>query len=99
MSKLCCDCEYCYPLLSLPLKYTCAISGEYVKYGQECHIELAPVVRCKDCRFWEHKKYKSGEWSRCDRLPTLCKEYYLSEDLEPDENFFCAFGERRGDTE
>ena len=47
--KICCNCEYCQVSFALPRKYRCAITEDYVRYSQECNLDLAAVVRCRDC--------------------------------------------------
>ena len=51
-------------------------------------VDAVPVVRCKDCKYnSEHKAIgEDGLW--CD--------YWA---IDPDENDFCSYGERREDGE
>lgn len=49
-------------------------------------LELAPIVRCKDCEYYENEE---------------CANPYIwmsdGAHLWPDEDFYCAKGERRSD--
>lgn len=49
--------------------------------------DVAPVVQCKDCK---HATFYSCKNDKCYRA-ILC-EYQIGTD---DENFFCAYGERK----
>ena len=51
-------------------------------------VDVAPVVRCKDCKF-AHMTY-GGECKYCDAWES-------EESLYLDGDFFCAFGERKDD--
>ena len=44
------------------------------------------IVRCKDC------KYLKRNWCLCEELP-ICGDDATT--FEPDEDFFCKYGERR----
>ena len=51
-------------------------------------IDAVPVVRCKDCKRW--KDSNDGE---CPYH--LTGDPYIDDD--PEEDFFCAYGERKDD--
>ena len=68
---------------------------EIVLDGEKCHatvtaptIDAVPVVRCKDCKRW--KDSNDGE---CPYH--LTGDPYIDDD--PEEDFFCAYGERKDD--
>ena len=67
---------------------TCKICGQPVTvapvYCPECQegADMAPVVRCKDCKWWKHPG---------------CAVYIVDDSDRPHENDFCSFGERRDD--
>lgn len=79
---------------SNPVKYKCTFDGEYYEGMHPCHLDLAPVVRCKDCKHCS--EYAFG----ISHTPTLAC-------VDVDENgvvkfavattpdHFCAKGERR----
>ena len=73
--------------LSNPPKYKCTFDGEFHDELHTCHLDLAPVVRCKDCKY--------GELDDID-IPSqyLCR--YDGESWN-DENHFCSCGEKKGD--
>ena len=47
-------------------------------------IDAVPVVRCKDCKFYETKHYYKG----------ICKNIIGMVDVK-DGNSFCSYGERK----
>ena len=51
-------------------------------------IDAVPVVRCKECKHhhWEQEPCHGKTVHLCDRL-----------DAEVTKDFFCSYGERRGD--
>lgn len=63
-------------------------------------VDAVPVVRCKDCKWWEGKRWDSSsdpQYGYCH----ACKHAYYSENWEISirrqykANWFCADGERR----
>lgn len=47
------------------------------------------VVRCSDCRFWEHENAEEGDsYGRCRN------DYAPCQNQQTDMNWFCADGER-----
>lgn len=56
--------------------------------------DVVEVVRCKDCRFFDHSDFGKGEeyW---------CKHFVSTDDYtychKVDEDDFCAWGERKED--
>ncbi len=51
--KICGNCENCYVSISLPQKYRCKISDEYVEYHQKCNLEFIPIIRCGECKHYQ----------------------------------------------
>lgn len=51
-------------------------------------IDAVPVVRCKDCKFYETKHYYKG----------ICKNIIGMVDVK-DGNSFCSYGERKEEPE
>lgn len=49
-------------------------------------IDAVPVVRCKDCKYWENGK---GYEPYCNHWGNMMSE------TEPD--YFCSYGERKDD--
>lgn len=63
------------------------------RYGIKClpAVDAAPVVRCKDCKYWSHPRELYGMKSGyCNNTRGKIAAHHL-----PDENYFCADGERR----
>lgn len=48
--------------------------------------DVAPVVRCMDCQFWENRRNECESWEYCK---------LLRRDMPQDA--FCSCGERRAD--
>lgn len=66
-----------------------------VDYIIECEptIDAVPVVRCKDCKHFKRDiPCVGGAYNGCDQLEGRdgCEPYV-------EEDFFCAYGERRTD--
>jgi hypothetical protein len=49
-------------------------------------LELAPIVRCKDCKYWQDN---NGGYPR--------EECRWGKDETPDGDDFCSYGERRSE--
>ena len=54
------------------------------EYEDALSADVAPVVRCKDCKFWQDNN---------DGYPH--EECRWGHGETPDENDFCSYGERR----
>ena len=70
-----------------------ATKDDYIRYWESQGISLAdlePVVRCKDCKYFEEimtARYRGGttkEVQNCKKRVPL-----------KDENFYCGLGERK----
>ena len=62
------------------------------------HADVAEVVRCKDCKYWEqHEKLKSIGTCKCPRYDYVIEtdDPYDGAWLEPEHNFWCGYGERK----
>lgn len=54
-------------------------------------VDAVPVVRCKDCKWWDKVDNIDGvNYGTCERKCTAIRK-----DAFPNENWFCADGERR----
>jgi len=54
---------------------------------------VAELVRCKDCKWWDKVDNIDGvNYGTCERKCTAIRQ-----DIFPNENWFCADGERRTD--
>ena len=52
-----------------------------------------PVVRCKDCKYWQ----KSNDDMRRDGMCEALLHFHGAERYMTNEDFFCAYGESRAD--
>ena len=52
--------------------------------------DAAPVVRCKDCKYWHRALLKSEDGSPVDF--GICD--FMKVDVDTDEKDFCSLGER-----
>ena len=52
--------------------------------------DAAPVVRCKDCKYWHRALLKSEDGSTVDF--GICD--FMKDDVDTDEKDFCSLGER-----
>lgn len=53
--------------------------------------ELVPIVRCKDCKWWDKVDNIDGvNYGTCERKCTAIRK-----DAFPNENWFCADGKRK----
>lgn len=52
--------------------------------------DAAPVVRCKDCKYWHRALLKSEDGSPVDF--GICD--FMKDDVDTDEKDFCSLGER-----
>lgn len=80
---------------SFPPKLRCTITGEYHDYIHKCDVDFAPVVRCKDCRYYEIMQLKKDGTDDRRYKPSLC----VLHNRNFDEDYYCADGERREVTE
>lgn len=55
--------------------------------------EYAPIVRCKDCKWWDKVDNIDGvNYGTCERKCTAIRQ-----DAFLNENWFCKDGERKGE--
>ena len=65
--------------------------------GVTCYIKTGEIVRCKDCihRPWDN----GGYWPSIESLdrvcPFLCADDEYNDELPPDDDFYCRYGERK----
>ncbi len=52
--------------------------------------DYVPVVRCKDCKWWQMVDDYDGVYGQCKHLRSVIKK-----SIFVNENFFCADGERK----
>ena len=52
--------------------------------------DAAPVVRCKDCKYWHRALLKSEDGSPVEF--GICD--FMKDDVDTDEKDFCSLGER-----
>lgn len=52
--------------------------------------DAAPVVRCKDCKYWHRALLKSEDGSPVDF--GICD--FMKDDIDTDEKDFCSRGEK-----
>src|SRR5574344_1113204 len=55
-------------------------------------IDAVPVVRCKDCCYWNRKYTTVGE---CEKLADRDQEGGAQFDCDMDDTDFCSYGERK----
>lgn len=85
----CAYCEYNDGAVytSDPPKYRCTVTGEYHLALDDCNVEFAPVVRCKDCLYYV-PEVDDPHKSTCQRLwggMTECKaDSYCSDGVRKD---------------
>ena len=63
---------------------------------QETHtIDAVPVVRCKDCKYWE--KIDNGTWCHQGRIDGTCRQLVnrWAEQYMTTQDDFCSYGERK----
>lgn len=65
-----------------------SLKNVYEFIDEQPTIDAVPVVRCKDCKFYETKHYYKG----------ICKNIIGMVDVK-DGNSFCSYGERKEETE
>lgn len=59
---------------------------DYEYASQEYEVDAVPVIRCKECNWFERNNTKKGEVLYC---------YYHEINIKEDD--FCSWGERRED--
>ena len=62
------------------------VDGEYFSHEE--------IVRCKDCKFFDHSDFGKGEEYWCKLFIKIEDSVYCHRVIEDD---FCAWGERRED--
>lgn len=85
-------CAYCEHndgavYTSYPPKYRCTVTGEYHLALDDCDVEFAPVVRCKDCKWYSRFISMTGKLLSEGRC-----EYHSNYFAEDD---YCSRGERK----
>ena len=59
-------------------------------------VDAEPVVRCKDCKYFDHSDFGKGEEYWCKRFVST-DDYTHCHKVSEDD--FCAWGERRENAE
>lgn len=59
--------------------------------NSECTIDAVPVVRCKDCKYYAHDDFGTGEKYWCMHFVNTESNQLLT----VDEYDYCSFGERK----
>lgn len=89
------------------LEYGSASTGEYVfEYVPKYQIDNAPtidavpVVRCKDCKYWDkdtlrHNSNDVAEWDECECEMLANRDRWNEIDRYCCDIHFCADGERK----
>ena len=72
---------------SSPVKYKCTFDGNFYEGLHPCHLDLAPVVRCKDCV--NYKPYAKP----VEDFDGFCE----IREGETDDYEFCSYGKRRSE--
>ena len=57
-------------------------------------IDFAPVVRCKDCKYFDHSDFGKGEEYWCKHFVSTDDYAHCHKVIEDD---FCSWAERRED--
>lgn len=76
--------------MSNPQKYKCTFDNQYREGLHKCHLDLVPVVRCKDCEACE-MCYPEKQIDKEATPGWYCKKHKSYR--RPDD--FCSYGERR----
>lgn len=87
--RICATCQYLIMLPSYPPKYKCELYKETVDYHHKCDLDIVPVVRCKNCTWWDRNTFE------CEKAYE-----YMTGDIEGVRyetwhDHFCADGKRR----
>ena len=61
------------------------------EYEDALSADVAPVVHCKDCKYWQ----KFNDELRRDGMCEALLNFHGAERYMTNEDFFCAHGERR----
>lgn len=61
----CANCEYNDGMVytSLPPKYRCTITNEFHFGDDNCNVDFAPVIRCKDCKWYNEEDLFCWYWA------------------------------------
>lgn len=61
----------------------------------EPSADVVEVVRCKDCAYYIKVKSFSKEFGYCDAIYQRLEGDLIGVTFQPDEDYFCAYGERK----
>lgn len=75
---------------SNPVKYKCTFDGNFYEGLHPCHLDLAPVIRCKECKLWE--KIESSLLGE-----VMCCTGQGDVKIQKAADDFCSYGERRSE--
>ena len=74
-------------LTSIPPQYRCTLGFGSHYADHECEYDFMPIVRCKECRWWNgsqetmHNNHLCRNWSKFGSINTSADDY-------------CSYGER-----
>lgn len=85
---------------AVPFNAGVAFALTMVEYAQT--IDAVPVVRCKDCKYWDkdtlrHNSNDAAEWDECECEMLANRDRWNEIDRYCCGLHFCADGERRDD--
>ena len=66
--------------------------GVYALIDRQPAVDVSEVVHCHDCKFFSPLRYD-------DRTDGFCLCEYLQLEVCVQDNFYCAYGERRADND
>ena len=69
----------------------CSHRKVWERLKQYVDSDAVSVVRCKDCKYWQ----KSNDDQRRDGMCEALLHFHGAERYMTNEDFFCAYGERR----
>ena len=90
----CANCKYNdgTVYISLPPKYKCTITGEFHNAYGDCNVDLVPVVRCDDCKWWADV---DGAMKKIGLGACCCGNKVMRLGFLTAKDWYCADGERK----
>jgi len=95
----CANCKYNDGKVytSLPPKYKCTITDEFHEAYGDCNVDFVPVVRCKDCKWWDKKDGSPYGYCHACKHGHMSKCWEISIYRTYKGDWYCADGERKDD--
>lgn len=87
----CFECRYLdrsKVLTCYPPKYYCTYDNTTHFADDECKYEHYPIVRCKDCEYYDVGENELRSWEWC-----VIHQHCV------DDNYFCSWAKMKGDNE